>query len=55
MKKHPKKWCLYRTQWHMAHNILHALEHGKRRSVHKAWKDYAKELKTADEIACTPA
>ena len=55
MKKRPESWCLYRTKWLMAHNIMHELRYKKGQTIGKAWDRYLKELKTAEKVACTPA
>jgi hypothetical protein len=51
--------ALYRTQWLMAHNRLHALFHegGLLKSAEHGgqWEAYLAELKTAEQVASQPA
>jgi hypothetical protein len=50
------KESLYRTQWLMAHNRLHAIAHTKDGiDIAREWEGYLAELRLADEIASKPA
>ncbi|MGA2990531.1 MAG: hypothetical protein ABSD88_08650 [Candidatus Korobacteraceae bacterium] len=46
---------LYRTKWLMAHNRLHTAVHDPSASLPDIWRDYLKELETAETVAQSPA
>jgi hypothetical protein len=46
---------LYRTQWLMAHNRLHAAVHDPKASLPEVWSGYLADLATAEVVASSPA